>query len=86
MQNFNKKDRVPNTIIGALLKHHYPQIVYDTTERPPKYVAATKWRHWCMKGPQDNTCADRVRSDFLVSFMSSELVFLLSVYHINHQI
>ncbi|RLN07653.1 hypothetical protein C2845_PM11G06930 [Panicum miliaceum] len=68
MQNFNKKDRVPNTIIGALLKHHYPQIVYDTTERPPKYVAATKWRHWCMKGPQDNTCVDRVRSDFLARY------------------
>ncbi|KAF0905967.1 hypothetical protein E2562_008989 [Oryza meyeriana var. granulata] len=22
---FNKKDRMPNTIIGALLRHHYPQ-------------------------------------------------------------
>uniref|UniRef100_A0ACD5X9R4 Uncharacterized protein n=1 Tax=Avena sativa TaxID=4498 RepID=A0ACD5X9R4_AVESA len=27
---FNKKDRVPNTILGSLLRHYYPQIVMDT--------------------------------------------------------
>uniref|UniRef100_A0A0E0LCH7 Uncharacterized protein n=1 Tax=Oryza punctata TaxID=4537 RepID=A0A0E0LCH7_ORYPU len=62
---FNPKGRVPNTILGALLKHHYPQIVRDRSLKQPSDVPAKKWRHWCMKGPQDDTCAHKVRSDFM---------------------
>jgi hypothetical protein len=68
---FNKKDRVPNTILGALLRHYYPQIVVDSSKTPPVEVAATKWRHWYMRGPDADTsaelCADKVKNAFMVN-------------------
>uniref|UniRef100_A0A0D9V0Y7 Uncharacterized protein n=1 Tax=Leersia perrieri TaxID=77586 RepID=A0A0D9V0Y7_9ORYZ len=62
---FNPKACVPNTILGALMKHNYPQIVRDRSLKHPSNVPATKWRHWCMKGPQDDTCANKVKNDFM---------------------
>jgi len=62
---FNKKARVPNTILGALIRHHYPQIVLDTSLVPPSYEAASKWRHWYMRGPDADPsaelCAEKAR-------------------------
>ncbi|KAK1617803.1 hypothetical protein QYE76_037964 [Lolium multiflorum] len=55
---------MPNTVLGALLRYHYPQKVYDKTSRPPADVPATKWQHWYMKGELGDTMADRVKNDF----------------------
>lgn len=61
---FSRKSRMPNTVLGALLRYHYPQKVYDKTSRPPADVPATKWQHWYMKGELGDTMADRVKNDF----------------------
>lgn len=65
---FSRKSRMPNTILGALLRHHYPQKVNDKTRRPPADVPATKWRHWYMKGELGDTMADRVKNDFMARY------------------
>ncbi|KAF0933580.1 hypothetical protein E2562_018824 [Oryza meyeriana var. granulata] len=65
---FNKKDRMPNTILGVLLRHHYPQKVNDKTKRPPVVVPATKWQHWYMVGQPGDTMADRVKNDFMARY------------------
>ncbi|KAM0893013.1 hypothetical protein ACQ4PT_025374 [Festuca glaucescens] len=61
---FSRKSRMPNTVLGALLRYHYPQKVYDKTSQPPADVPATKWQHWYMKGELGDTMADRVKNDF----------------------
>jgi hypothetical protein len=43
----------------------------DTSKTPPLEVAATKWRHWYMRGPDADTsaelCADKVKNAFMVN-------------------
>ncbi|RLN29708.1 hypothetical protein C2845_PM05G19560 [Panicum miliaceum] len=69
---FKKSGRVPNTILGALLRHHYPQTVLDTSQRPPSYEASSKWRHWYMRGqdadPSAELCAEKVKVDFMARY------------------
>uniref|UniRef100_A0A0E0KPN6 Uncharacterized protein n=2 Tax=Oryza punctata TaxID=4537 RepID=A0A0E0KPN6_ORYPU len=60
--------RGANTIPPAPTTHAAKTVIIPSGDRSlkqPSDVPAKKWCHWCMKGPQDDTCAHKVRSDFM---------------------